>query len=189
MQPLHRTRGTVFVLARLGLGTAWVQLGYGSGSVLLSFFYHSLEVNVKHRLATAATAAAGATEVNRHVPMLLAQNMWLVVVVLVVVVVVAVARCGFIIYVGKQTLVALEEVEHDLTTTASCVASATWTGIKGFSRLPKGVGKRARRGEYHVWQAFRNYTALPADQAVQTTGRRPSTCTRFAINFVAHSPN
>lgn len=92
--PAHcYTVHTVGVLVRFGsVGLGWVQLG----SVQLSIFCHSLEVNVKHRLATAS-----ATEVNRHVPMLLAQNMWLVAVVVVV------ACCGFIIYVGKQTLVAL----------------------------------------------------------------------------------
>lgn len=90
---LHGAQSWRSASVRLG----WVQLG----SVQLRFFFfcHSLEVNVKHRLATAS-----ATEVNRHVPMLLAQNMWLVV---VTVVVVDVACCGFIIYVGKQTFLAL----------------------------------------------------------------------------------
>lgn len=74
--------------------------------------------------------------------MLLAQNMWLVVV----------ARCGFIIYVGKQTVVALQvAAEHDLTTTASCVATATWPGIKGFRRLPGGA-------QWAGWRVERNIT-------------------------------
>lgn len=96
---LHGAQSWRSASVRLG----WVQLGSVQLRFFVFFFFfcHSLEVNVKHRLATAS-----ATEVNRHVPMLLAQNMWLVVVTVVVVVVV-VACCGFIIYVGKQTLLAL----------------------------------------------------------------------------------